>query len=250
MNYRYNKLQIISKKVFRKIFPVPKSPYTLGEIEDVCSINLVPPKKLEKFFTECIKKLQKIKGDKIGDYLEFGVFNGSSLGSMYLASKKLNLKNTRYFGFDAFQGLPEDCENEDEGVWKKGFYSCSYEKMNECLRRRNINLKDITFINGWYDETLNEKTKNKLKLNNLGIVFIDCDTYSSSKTVLNFIGPLIKKEVIICFDDWKLNDLDIKELGEYKAFNEFLDENLQFYSEEIKSYNRKSKCFILKLNNK
>ena len=47
-------------------------------------------------------------------------------------------------------------------------------------------------------------------------------------------------------DDWKLNDLDVKGMGEYKAFNEFLEENLHLKATPIKSYNRKSKSFLIK----
>lgn len=248
MKFKYGPLKKNTKKIYRKIFPVPKSPWTMGEVDDICAINLVPPEKLKKFFSKCVKILQKHKGKEIGDYLEFGVFNGSSISSMYFVRKKLRLDSTRLFGFDAFQGLPAGAEKEDDGVWKRGFYSCSYEKMQECLKIKNINPKEITFINGWYDDTLNEKTKNNLKLKNIGIVFIDCDTYSSSKAVLNFIGPLLTKPAILCFDDWKLNDLDVKEMGEYKAFNEFLENNKHLKAKSIKSYNRKSRSFLIKPN--
>lgn len=246
MNFRYGSLQKISKKIYRKFLPVPKSPWTAGHVEDICEVNLVPPEKLKTFFADCIKKLQEIKGNNIGDYLEFGVFNGSSMSSMYLTAKKFKLNSTRFFGFDAFEGLPKDAEKEDDGVWKKGFYSCSFEEMHKCLRRKNIDSKKINWINGWYKDTLNRKTINKFKLDKLGVVFVDCDTYSSSKAVLEFIGPMIKEEVILCFDDWKLNDLDLKEMGEYKAFNEFLEKNKNLEAKEIKSYNRKSKSFIVK----
>jgi hypothetical protein len=85
-----------------------------------------------------------------------------------------------------------------------------------------------------------------LKLGNFSIILIDCDTYSSSKTVLNFLAPLITSPFIICFDDWKLNDLDIKGQGEYRAFNEFYDDNrLWIRAQEITSYNRKSKAFLI-----
>lgn len=77
------------------------------------------------------------------------------------------------------------------------------------------------------------------------IVFIDCDTYSSSKAVLNFIGPLLIEPAILCFDDWKLNDLDIKGMGEYKSFNELLEQNPKLEAKEIKSYNRKSRSFLV-----
>ncbi|MFC2143291.1 TylF/MycF/NovP-related O-methyltransferase [Candidatus Aenigmatarchaeota archaeon] len=218
----------------------------MGRVKDICTVNLVPPEKLKIFFADCIKKLQDIKGNEIGDYLEFGVFNGSSLSSMYLTCKKLGLNSTRFFGFDAFEGLPEGAENEDDGVWKKGFYTCSFEKMKECLQRKNIDSKDINWVSGWYKDTLNNEIIREFDLKKIGIVFIDCDTYSSSKAALDFIGPLIKEETILCFDDWKLNDLDIKGMGEYKSFNEFLEKNTHLEAKEIKSYNRKSKSFLIK----
>lgn len=248
MNYRYSPLKVLFKKTYRKFFPVPKSPYTIGHIDDICAVNLVPPERLIGFFKECIKMLQEIKGKDIGDYLEFGVFNGSSIGSMWLASKELGVTATRFFGFDAFEGLPADSEKEDDGVWKKGFYTCSFEKMQECLDRRNINPNDITWIKGWYDKTLNQETTSKYNLGKFGIIFVDCDTYSSSKSVLDYIAPLIKEPLILCFDDWKLNDLDVKGMGEYKSFNEFLENNPRFKAKEIKSYNRKSRSFLITIS--
>ena len=122
----------------------------------------------------------------------------------------MKLTSTRFFGFDVFEGLQKGSENEDDGVWKTGFYACSFEDMKSCLVRKNINPDEINWVNGWYNTTLNQKTIEKHDIRNPGIVFIDCDTYSSSKLVLDFIGPLITKPTIICLDDWKLNDLEVK----------------------------------------
>ncbi len=244
-SYRYSSLQRTFKRIYRAFSPVPRSPWTAGQVKDICAVNLVPPEKLISFFNDCIAKLKEAKGNEIGDYLEFGVFNGNSIGSMYLASKKTSAQ-TRLFGFDAFEGLPAGSENEDDGVWKKGFYACSFEQTQECLTRRQVSSEEITWVKGWYNETLNQELISKYHLGNFGIVFIDCDTYSSSKTVLDFIAPLIKKPLIICLDDWKLNDLDIKGVGEYKSFNEFLENNPNLTAEEIQSYNRKSKSFLIK----
>jgi len=246
MAFRYSPIKKRLKIIYRKIFPVPSSPWTKGYVKDICKVNLVPPEKLKSFFESAIKQLQSIKGKEIGDYLEFGVFNGSSMSSMYLTGKKLKLKSMRFFGFDAFQGLPPGAEKEDDGVWEKGFYSCSFNKMKECLKRKKINPNAINWVQGWYKDTLNKDTAKKLKLKKIGIVFIDCDTYSSSKSVLKFIEPLLTEEAILCFDDWKLNNLDVKGMGEYRAFNEFLEKNPHFEAKEIKSYNRKSKSFLIK----
>ncbi len=245
MSFRYTSSQRISKIFYRKFFPVPRSPWTAGHVENICTVNLVPPHKLVSFFSDCLLKLSDLKGEYVGDYLEFGIFNGNSIGSMYQARAQRSLKNMRLFGFDAFEGLPANSENEDDGVWRKGFYSCSFEQMCECLQRRSINPNEITWIKGWYDQTLTPELISAHSLGNLGIVFIDCDTYSSSKTVLDFIAPLIKKPVIICLDDWKLNDLDVKGMGEYKSFNEFLEANPHLSATSIPSYNRKSKAFLV-----
>ncbi len=245
MNFRYSPVKRISKKLYRKFKPVPTSPWTAGHVKDICAVNLVPPQKLISFFKGCVSQLQEIKGNEIGDYLEFGIFNGNSIGSMDIARDEMGAKSMRLFGFDAFEGLPANSETEDDGVWKKGFYTCSYEQMRECLTKRSVNPDDITWIKGWYENTLNEETIQKFQLKNIGIIFVDCDTYSSSKTVLNFLKPFLNQSFIICFDDWKLNDLDIKGMGEYKSFNEFLESNPNLKVQEIKSYNRKSKTFII-----
>src|SRR3989338_11237353 len=160
MSFRYNPLQREAIKLYRKFSPIPGSPWTKGKVDDICKINLVPPETLKSFFEDCIKRLQKIKGKEVGDYLEFGVFNGSSLGSAYLTAKKLNLNSMRFFGFDAFQGLPKGTDEEND-VLQKGFYACSFEKVKECLKRRNVNHNYIIWIKGWYKDTLNEKTIKK-----------------------------------------------------------------------------------------
>ena len=245
--YKYSVIECNLRKLYRIFFPVPKSPWTSGFVDDICSVNLVPPQKLVSFFKSCINVLQSIKGQDIGDYLEFGVFNGNSIGSMYIANNELGIKSTRFFGFDSFEGLPKNSEKDDGGVWKQGFYSCTQNQTKKCLVNRGINIDSINLIPGWYDKTLNSDLIEKLKITNIGIVFVDCDTYISTKTVLNFIAPLIKSPMIICFDDWKLNNLDIKQLGEYKAFNEFMESNPKIVAKEINLYNRKSKTFILKI---
>lgn len=247
MSFRYGPITRASKIAYRKLFPVPnvKSPYTTGEVKDICAVNLVPPQTLVDFFTGCLKKLKTIKGDDVGDYLEFGVFNGNSIGSMYLARNAMGVKSTRLFGFDAFQGLPPGSEKEDAGVYQAGFYTCSFEEMQQCLTRRSVNPDEITWVKGWYDETLTDETAKKFTLKKVGVAFIDCDTYSSSKAALNFLAPLIIGPAILCFDDWKLYNLDVRGEGEYRSFNEFLENNPQFKVREIKSYNRKSRSFLI-----
>jgi O-methyltransferase len=245
--FRYTPFQKSVKKFYRKFAPVPKTTYTPRKIENICAVNFVDPKVLYRFFKRAIRTLRKARGgtSSIGDYLEFGVYNGNSLAAMHQATADLGVGNVRFFGFDAFEGLPPDSEKEDDGVWRPGFYKCTFEQMEGCLQQKGIDPKSINWIKGWYNETLNQATIEKYKLNDPGIVFVDCDTYSSSKAVLDFVTPLIKSPTIICMDDWKLNDLDVKGMGEYQAFNEFVEANPQLTAKEIRSYNRESKSFLV-----
>ena len=244
MNFRYNPIRKWMKILYRKFDPVPGSPWTKGKVDDICKIHLVPPETLKTFFADCIRRLQKIKGKEIGNYLEFGVFNGSSMGSAYLTAKKANLETMRFYGFDSFEGLPKGTEDEHD-ILQEGFYCCPFSKTKECLERRGVNTDEINWIKGLYQDTLNAGTIKKFDIGHIGIAFIDCDTYSSSKTVLDFLGPLINEPCIFCFDDWKLYDMDVKGTGEYRSFNEFLEENTHIKAKRIRSYNRKSESFLL-----
>ena len=243
-SYRYSSLKRAIIRLYRKFSPIPGSPWTKGHVDDICKINLVPPETLKVFFTGCFKKLQAIKGKEIGDYIEFGVFNGSSLGSAYLTAKQMGLNSMKFYGFDSFEGLPTGTDDEHD-ILQKGFYCCPFEKTSECLEKRGVNSKDVIWVKGLYSDTLNDGTFKSISYPKMGIVFIDCDTYSSSKTVFDFLAPLITEPVIFCLDDWKLYDMDIKGTGEYKSFNEFLEKNSHIQAKEIKSYNRKSKSFLI-----
>ena len=53
---------------------------------------------------------------------------------------------------------------------------------------------------------------------------IDCDIYSSTKSVLSFITDLIDDGTILIFDDW-LNYKGNPNYGEQAACNEWLSKN-------------------------
>ncbi len=75
---------------------------------------------------------------------------------------------------------------------------------------------------------------------------IDCDLYLSTKEALDFCGPLIQDVAIIFFDDWHARELDKRDMGEKRAFEEFLKENPQFIVESIGSYHPNAEVFLVK----
>ena len=87
-----------------------------------------------------------------------------------------------------------------------------------------VDINDVSIISGFFNETLNDKTKLKFKMNKAAIILIDSDLYSSAYEVLNFITDLVHDGTIIIFDEWFTFKGDPNK-GEQKACNEWLNEN-------------------------
>jgi len=182
------------------------------------------------------KQILKTKNIK-GDVMEFGVYGGTSfIATIDLMFKNNMFKDKRLLGFDSFKGLP----NEKNGVeikpeWIKGNYSCS--KNNGVLRGINMYRKEnqpdvpldrIFLIEGWFKDSLTEELKREYDMESIAFAFIDVDLYISAKQVLIWLKDLCVSGTILCFDDW----VEDPNMGEQKAFREFINDNPDFKFEE------------------
>lgn len=158
-----------------------------------------------------------------GNILEFGVFNGTTINIISNIFSKETV-----WGFDSFEGLPEDWKTtEDCAKWNKG----TFKTDNLPVVNSNVNL-----VKGWFNETLPlwiNKNNSNIKL-----LHIDCDLYSSTKTVLSLLNNLIVPGTVIVFDEmynWKNpKDYSLYYEGEYKALYEWLNE----YDREVEMLSR------------
>jgi hypothetical protein len=199
-----------------------------------------PPKELQEHYTDMLRLLINRRGAaNVGDYLEFGVFNGTSMICMYRALTALKLDHVRLFGFDSFEGLPPD----EEGHWGHGGrFSCDLDTVKRILRHEGVDLDRITFVKGFYRDTLTIDLLDRHGLKNAGIVMVDCDLYRSTVECLSFADQLIS-ESIVCFDDWY--PLSEKNMGEKRAFDEFLAARLDCRATEIPSYCNAARTFLV-----
>jgi len=142
-----------------------------------------------------------------GCYLEFGVFSGRSIN--WIASH--NPDKTVY-GFDSFEGLPED--------WMLHFKAKVFAVNSLPPVEKNVKL-----IKGWFNETLPGFVAS---LNDdVAFLHVDCDLYSSTKTIFECLGDKIKSGTIIVFDEYF--NYPGWQRGEFKAFQEFVQErNLKY----------------------
>lgn len=142
-----------------------------------------------------------------GLWLEFGVWKGYSINIMAEQTSKT------VFGFDSFTGLPEDWRPEAT----KGRYST-----DGILPAVKENVK---LIPGWFEETLPPFMEEHTE--NIALLHVDCDIYSSTKTVLTQLRSRIVPGTVIVFDE--LFNYPGYRDHELKAFYEFLQEtNMRF----------------------
>ena len=173
--------------------------------------------------------------------LEFGVFDGTTYLRMadYILNK---YPETRLIGFDSWKGLPP----ETEGVWcperhNPGTWQSSKSSVLNGLMFRGLAFNDrFKLVDGFFDKSLTPELQATIK--NLVFVNIDVDIHRSTVELLEFIYPLLRKGVVLYFDDWKdpRDDHDGK-WGEHLAWEQFIDKypHIKYETLEISPNNQR-----------
>ena len=208
--------------------------------------RLVPENDLRLFLVQSLRSLaERRPHEPLGDYLEFGVYNGTSLTVMYRALQDLGLSDVRLFGFDSFQGFPPHAAHEDAGRWRPGGCSSSLPFTRAVLNSEGVDESRITLVPGWFEDTLIDETQKRYRIKKASVIMIDCDLYSSAKLALNFCAPLIYDEALILFDEYFLTGYEDKNMGEKRAFDEFIQESGCFTSEPCGGYGPSTQAFLV-----
>lgn len=148
-------------------------------------------------------------GDFDGIALEFGVYTGTTLKAIR------NSFIGHVYGFDSFQGLPED--------WREGFETGKFATSTVPV------VEGSNIIVGWFQDTLPKF----LQQNSSPIAFIhfDADLYSSTIYCLNQVTKFLAPRSVFIFDEyWNYPGW---EEHEHRAFSEWREQNPQFIVRKI-----------------
>jgi predicted O-methyltransferase YrrM len=125
-------------------------------------------------------------------------------------------------------------------VFTKGQFSWSLEGFERNLKREKADLSRFQIFKGFYDTTL---PKLNLGDSQFAFVFLDCDLYSSTVPVLEFLTDKLVQGAILAFDDWYCYDSPQK--GERRAVNEWLEKNPTIELLEYNNFHWAGKSFIV-----
>jgi hypothetical protein len=204
-----------------------------------------------------------------GDYVEFGVYDGSSMINAYYSrlqivngylsgqwdhasanpeemKKRIREKwaRQRFIGFDSFEGIPESRGVDSvRPVFPKGSYACDEATFRRNLRKAGVPRDKVIAVKGWFQDVLTPQTRERLQLKEVSVVNIDSDLYESARLALEFVTPALQDGSIILFDEWYQFNGN-PQLGEQRAFYEWRDRNPDLILAEFKDFGFWSKSFI------
>lgn len=161
----------------------------------------------------------------VGMALEFGVFSGRTLAVIADARE-----GKQVFGFDSFQGLPED--------WRSNIPAGTFQ---------TDQLPDVPgaeLVVGWFEDTLPDFLTTHPEP--VAFLHMDADLYSSTATVLKHVAPRLQPGCVIVFDEYF--NYPGWEQHEYRAWQEFVaDHDIEFHYAAYTSNNEQVALVITKI---
>jgi hypothetical protein len=140
-----------------------------------------------------------------GHYLEFGVFTG---GTIRFIARRVGGRTVH--GFDSFEGLPEAWSGFNLG-------GKAFDVGGRLPRVPN----NVLLHRGYFDASLPKWLD--INPGPVAFIHIDCDLYSSTKTIFQLIAPRLARGTVILFDEYF--NYPNWEKHEFKAFQEFVTEH-------------------------
>ena len=157
-----------------------------------------------------------------GDYVEFGCHGGNTFGYSWRESRRMSAR-PHLWAFDSFEGLPAQQEGRDfHPAWVPGSMATSLNDFHAQCRAAGVPRIEYTAVPGFYDVTLpalGESGEPK----EIALAYVDCDLYSSTQSVLQFLKQRLQHGMIIGFDDyycWSASQISGNRLAMLEAFEE------------------------------
>jgi hypothetical protein len=134
-----------------------------------------------------------------GDYFEFGCAGFRTFRN-FLTAFDLNDRprlapDTKFFAFDVFGDIESGSGPRNERAYFEHYRGDEIYKQNfQQLKRHRLLTDRIEVVKGYFEDTLDEAFRTRMRKENrrVGFAFLDCNVYSSYKTCFNFLEEFIQ----------------------------------------------------------
>lgn len=170
--------------------------------------------------------LREVKRQYAGRFsiLEFGSHDGYAFTKMLYATKYLGMADrVVVHAFDSFEGMPESADRRDMDIvadratWSAGQFKGRYEALAEYCARK---YRNYGIHKGYFEDSLTPEVLEPLRAELPILVSIDCDYYSSARTVFERILPYLPSGCVMYFDDYELMNYGSRMTGEARLVHE------------------------------
>jgi len=179
------------------------------------SYTLVGRKRLDHL-QKCIEDI--LDNGVPGDFLEAGVWRGGCCILMRAVLAARDCRDRRVWLADSFAGLPPSEWAEDRNYAMDSsrlpVLAVTVEEVRENFRRFDLLNDTIRFLPGWFDESLPGS-----KTGPLSLLRVDCDLYSSTKTVLEELYSRVSPGGWVIIDDYGILPPCKQAVDEFRGCN-------------------------------
>jgi Methyltransferase domain len=179
--------------------------------------------------------------------LEFGTSDGYSFVKLLYATRYLKLTDrVIVHTFDSFEGMPAAVDEKDRewtsgDDWVPGQFKGRYEELEAYCAEHYRNYK---IHRGYYDHSIDDAFLKSLNEYPPALIWIDCDYYSSARTILERLINHIPNGCVVYFDDLDNLNYGSRFTGESRLVHEvnhgLLGENIELIPDpSISLYSRR-----------
>jgi hypothetical protein len=155
--------------------------------------------------------------------LEFGTSDGYSFIKLLYATRYLKLeKRVIVHTFDSFEGMPASADTRDKDWsgsddWLPGQYRGNYEGLLAYCSQR---YRNFTINRGYFEDSIDAPFVESLADHPPVLIWIDCDYYSSARTILTRLIDRIPNGCVIYFDEFDNLNFGSRLTGEARLVHE------------------------------
>ena len=180
-----------------------------------------------------------------GDYVEFGSWGCNTLRHAFHACQQFG-GGRHLWAFDSFRGMPhsDDPRDQHSVLRPGGAGQGGVEAFHTTCAGFGVPRQAYTAVGGYFEDTLPPLGADG-EPRDIALAYVDCNLYSSTVTVFEFLAPRLKPGMIVGFDDYYLYNSDTGVSGEREALNEFLEAHPQWHFHRFKDIHWGGVAFVV-----